>query len=425
MHALKKIAADINGWLFACLFFLIPIQIAPAYVISAIILLLWLFEGGLKEKWLELKSNPVFWLFQAYFWFFVLSLLWTENLDEGLRMVRRNILFLLSPVFMTIAQRLNPGRCMAFFLSSVGMCVVLAYYNWLRLHFLHGFPPGLMVSKSTGDTAPFVDRIMYSPILAFAGYLVAEMAIQARGRLLKMSACMLFFAAIAGNLIFSDGRAGQVSFVGLMILLTCRHLKRSPMKAMAAALLITAAFAALAYMGNASFRYRADLALYELMHYREMAGQSRINHSSTGLRLTFWSNSLQIFLENPIAGVGAGDFSSSYAEVNRKNTPAVVATINPHNQYLFVMTTTGIFGGVLLLAMYLPPGLWRSDASEWGHAKSGLSVLFILISLFESYVWRSNTCLMFVLLSSMLYCRSDAVAPSYLRATAPVLERTS
>ena len=69
---------DINSWLFAGIFFFLPIHVSPAYQITFVILVLSLIEGDFANKWQRLRREPLFWIFQAFFWVFVLSLLWTE-----------------------------------------------------------------------------------------------------------------------------------------------------------------------------------------------------------------------------------------------------------------------------------------------------------------------------------------------------------
>ncbi|RPH66491.1 MAG: O-antigen ligase domain-containing protein, partial [Burkholderiales bacterium] len=39
-----------NSWLLAAVFFCIPIQVAPAYLLSAAMLALWIVEGRFGEK---------------------------------------------------------------------------------------------------------------------------------------------------------------------------------------------------------------------------------------------------------------------------------------------------------------------------------------------------------------------------------------
>ena len=87
-------------WLFAALFFFLPIHIAPVYQLTLVLLLVTLLGGNWNRLWQRVRGEPLFWIFQAFFWMFVLSLLWTQDMAEGWHMVRRYGLFLLSGLYL-------------------------------------------------------------------------------------------------------------------------------------------------------------------------------------------------------------------------------------------------------------------------------------------------------------------------------------
>jgi O-antigen ligase len=70
-----------------------------------------------------------------------------------------------------------------------------------------------------------------------------------------------------------------------------------------------------------------------------------------GSRPILWKNSLGIFRDHPVAGTGLGSFVSVFPE---HQTEAVDLTIeHAHNDYVEVLTETGVLGGVLVLATML------------------------------------------------------------------------
>ena len=137
----------INGMLFASLFFFLPAHVAPAYSISGLILLLSLVEGRFAEKWAQLKGDPLFWIFQAFFWITPLSLLWTDDLQAGLRMVGRYAFFLLSPLYLTIARRELAPRCIAAFLADL-----------MEAHFALGADPAIAPLRNIQNAADAYPR---------------------------------------------------------------------------------------------------------------------------------------------------------------------------------------------------------------------------------------------------------------------------
>jgi len=389
--------ADINSWLLTALFFLIPTQIAPAYILTALMLILWLLEGRFTEKLRILRVEPLTWIFIAYYGVYLLSMLWTTDTIWGWRMVGKQTFFLLFPLYFTVAQRRDLARYIAAFLLGIAMCEVLAYYNWVHLNIWHDLPDGIRAQKSTEDTAPFVDRIMYAPALALAGYLAGYRAIfscfEKRWRILYS----VLFVSTVGNLIFSGGRAGLVGFLAVLALLVFQRFSRRPVFAAVAALAIVCLVMAAGYMANNYFRERIDTAVDQVLHY-----ENRTN-SSVGLRITYATNAWRIFTSSPLIGIGAGDYPTEYKKMNDRYSPQWEPAWNPHNQYLLALTSVGLLGGVALLFTLGYPACRRGPPDGWDGVRVAVPVLFITICLFESYLMRSNTSMMYVLFSAALW----------------------
>lgn len=403
----------INAALFASLFFFLPAHVAPAYSISGLILLLSVVEGRFAEKWAQLKGDPLFWIFQAFFWITPLSLLWTDDLQAGLRMVGRYSFFLLSPLYLTIARRELAPRCIAAFLAGCAMAEVLAYYNWLEMTYFPEWPGGIRVQKEATETAPFVDHILYAPILAWAGYLALREALAATGW--RRAGFAVLAALTTGNLIFSTGRTGQLVFLVLVALLIFqRFAGRHPLRAAVAAVSLTSGLAVLAYHTSAPIAAQVDETL------SEFAQRHDTPDTATAQRLSFLTNSLRLAAENLLTGVGAGDFDAAYADVNARHTPGWTTTTNPHNQYLFTATTTGLGGMLILLLAYCPPLLWRRQRDALAQHRVALVVFIAVISLFEDYLWRSNTSLLYVLFAVLLLGRQSLGPPADGRQGAPI-----
>lgn len=414
-NTLARLQANIptiNATLFAGLFFVLPAHVAPAYSISGLILLLSVIEGRLAEKWARLKSDPLFWIFQAFFWITPLSLLWTDDQQSGLRMVGRYAFFLISPLYLTVARRELAPRCIAAFLAGCAVAEVLAWYNWLEMTYFPEWPRGIRVSKEDTDTAPFVDHILYAPVLAWAGYLALREAVVAAGW--RRAGFALLALLTVGNLIFSTGRTGQLVFLVLVALLVFQHFSRHPLRAALAALSLSAGLAVLAYQGSTQISAQVDETLADI-------SQRHANpDTATAQRLRFLTNSLRLAAENPLIGVGAGDFYAAYVDVNQRYTPALTTTNNPHNQYLFTVTTTGITGGIALLLTFFPPILWRRRGDELAPLRVALVIFIAVCSLFEDYLWRSNTSLLYVLFAVLLLGRQSLGPPADGRQAAPI-----
>lgn len=388
----------INSALLATLFFLIPTQIAPVYVLTAVMLILWLLEGRWPQKWQVLCGNPVLWVFQAYFGWVVVSLLWTHHMAQGWKMVSSYLFFLLSALYFTVVRREHTGRYLVAFASGVVMCEVLATYNWLHLHHFPDWPAGIRAQKDAMEIAPFVDRILFGPALAFAGYIGAWQATLSTGRtrVVWAATALTAFAVLS----VSASRVGMIGFSLMMALLAFQKLAhRRGMALLGAAAVLTGCVLGLYALSDANTKERIGQIFSESQQL-----DTAVNESIP-LRHLYVINCWQIIKQHPWLGVGAGDFTAEYKVVNDQRSPGWQPTRNPHNQMLFNLVTTGVFGGLLLLSVWAAPPWfarhWPNDGLR--PLRLALPVFYFFICLSESYLWRSNTGLMFMLFSTLLY----------------------
>lgn len=392
-----------NSWLLAGVFFCIPLPVAPAYLLTAAMLALWVVDGHLREKLRGLAAEPLVWIFLAYWGVLLASMLWTEDGDWGWRMVRRQNFFLLFPLYLSVARREHFGRYLSAFLLSVALCEALAFYNWAQLHLWPGLPDGIRVEKDPGDTAPFVDRIMYAPILALAGYVAGH-------RLLFESAAprqrLLYGALLAAttlNLVIAGGRSGMVGFLVLLALLVFQRFARRPFAASALAAALVGAVVLGGYHGSSYFKERVDDAVDTFVHYEQRP------EASVSLRIVYALNAWRVFTESPLLGVGVGDYPKAYERVNALHTPAWAPAWNPHNQYLYALTAAGLAGGASLALVLLVPLLRRGPADGRERVRRAPPLLLIVICLAESYLLRSNVSLMYVVFVAATWSGAGAV----------------
>ena len=403
---LRSRIPEINSWLLAAVFFCIPLQVAPAYVLTAAMLVLWLVDGRLPEKFRVLAGEPMVWIMAGYHGVMLASMLWTDDVDWGWRMIKRNNFFLLFPLYFSVARREHFGRYVTAFLASIALCEALAFYNWAQLHLWPELPAGVRVEKDPFDTAPFVDRIMYAPLLALAGYLAGHRllfeAATARWRLVFAG----LMVATAINLLIAGGRTGLVGFLVLLALLV---FQRAPRRPLAASLLSAALIGSVVlggYYGSSYFRERVHDAVQGIVDYDKRP------ELSASQRIVFVVNAWRIYSEHPLLGVGIGDYRSEYERVSAIHTPQWVTGWNPHNHYLLVLTAAGVPGGIMLALVLLVPLLRAGPDDGRQRIRRAVPTLLIVICLLESYLARSNVSMMYMLFTAALWCGVPRAAPA-------------
>ena len=121
--------------------------------------------------------------------------------------------------------------------------------------------------------------------------------------------------------------------------------------------------------GNAKLRNNGLIALAILVVGIGVAvaagGSEKIFNSDTiQSRLHYWNASWEMFLDKPISGVGGGQWKIEYPAQGLKGTNesvmnGVTNILRPHNDLLWMLSETGIFGGVLFVGI-LVIGFWQN-----------------------------------------------------------------
>ena len=75
------------------------------------------------------------------------------------------------------------------------------------------------------------------------------------------------------------------------------------------------------------------------------------NNSSLLLRLNYYNYSWQLIKQKIWFGYGTGSFSNEYKQITNNNS--LIATNNPHSDYLLIFMELGIFGVFLLCSIFV------------------------------------------------------------------------
>jgi len=116
-----------------------------------------------------------------------------------------------------------------------------------------------------------------------------------------------------------------------------------------------------------------------------------VNYYSNQSRLSFWNASLKMFIQQPFSGVGAGKWPGLYPfyegkSYNDENVDMNFA-VNPHNDYLEVLSCYGIFG-FLLFTGFIFSGLYflfRTAKNDIMHLPFFISAVGISVTMLFSF----------------------------------------
>ncbi len=387
---IQKRAALLNAWLPALLAFSLPLSTSAISVTALLILLLWFAEGDLAGKWREIIANPVCLALAVYLGLHVVGLLWTDNMAAGLQMLEKQWKLALLPVFLTTVRFDRRRLYVAAFLAGMGVAVLRTYLAWFGL--LH------YKDVTTTHLTHGTFHVVYNPLLALAIYLLLHEVLWGPAERRTRMALALAGVVMIVDMFITEGRTGQLVFFVLVGLLFFQAMGRHRLRALLITSVTLPLLFAGAYTFSPTFHQRLEQARREIITFRTDPD------TSVGLRLLFWQNSLQIIRAHPLVGVGTGDFQDAYAAVNRIRSPKMVATDNPHNQYVLVLCQFGLLGLASLLTLF---GVQVRQALRvrdgWQRIRLAFPLFFLTIMLAESYLIVYETGFLFALFGAVFY----------------------
>lgn len=184
------------------------------------------------------------------------------------------------------------------------------------------------------------------------------------------------------NVIFSMSRTTWITMI-VMIVFTALYLVRSKSAGKQIAL-----FALIALILSTSYllpivKSRVDYGVTSIIAYYSTDDPSdRARFSPSGVRFELWKTGWQMFLDNPLLGVGVGGFKVN-AKLNWERYEVSEFVKNykyVHNQYIAALATRGVPGLLLFLLIMLIP-LYIALSSRHGtpgKRVARLSLMFVI-----------------------------------------------
>jgi len=381
-------------YLLISLAFLLPLTVAGGNFVMGLIVLIWLTSGDYSKKLTQIKNNKLAVASLVFFVVHVFGLLWTSDMSWGLHIVgKMQDFFIFLPILLTITKKENIKYYISAFLIAITITEVLSYLVWFEV--IPAFK-----NATIANPTPFMGHISYNPILAFAIYLVSHEVLfnKALDRV-KTYIYSFFVITMTINMFITGGRAGQVMYFAMLTILIFQYFDAQKKKALIVVLILIPGMFFTAYQASNIFHERVDRAIKNVVNYTDN------KNSSTGLRITFALNSWEVIKENPIIGVGTGDFPDEYRKINMSKTPGLPNATNPHNMYTLILAQLGLLGLASMFYLFyiqIKTSLTHKNKFLKDTALV-LPMLFLVIMWSDSYLLGHYTTFLFVFFSSFLY----------------------
>jgi O-antigen ligase len=384
-------------FLLIALAFLLPLTVFGGNLVIVMICILWLISGDYKSKINQIIDNKLMLASILFFCIHIVGLIWTEDLSWGIHIVHKMWYFCgLLPILYTLMRKEYIDKCVSAFLIAISITEIFSYLIWFEL--IEPFK-----NATIENPTPFMSHISYNPILAFAIYLVLhEVFFNKKLTNIVFSFYSFFAISMTINMFITGGRAGQVSFFVMIAILTIQVLDKQRFKSMLAIFILIPGIFFTAYQTSGLFNKRVNMAISEILNYSDT---HESDFSSVSVRVTYTLNSWEVIKQNPIIGVGTGDFPSAYKAINLINTPLGPNTTNPHNMYTLVLMQLGLIGLLSMLSIFYYQMRLSFNSTNKFIRDVGimLPLMFLVIMFSDSYLLGHYTSLLYVFFSSFLY----------------------
>lgn len=346
MSRLEKIS---HQHIICILLFLLPVftitvrhWLSSLFGILAIYSLVYLLRRKLSITNLHREEKILLWAFGIYFLVFLLTSFVNGWGEPQTRYVGKEIRFLMFiPIYLLVRQVPDAAKWLL-----LGMVCCLIFTIW----------GGIDAVVFQGERRYFS---IYGPL--FTGPVAVLMAVSLIPYLDKVSSMKgkLFISSVivvsAIPVILTDARS---AYFAVPILIIIAFLKTNGIKRYIIPLLVIFVSVVL-YMSVERVSKRIDYAYAEYAEYMSVDDPVRsiARLSSTGVRLEMWRVTPHFVRDNPVFGVGRGNYVSAVDKYikARKAHKDIAEHSHPHNIFSEMLISKGIVGLLAFLGITLLP----------------------------------------------------------------------
>jgi len=370
-------------------------------ILLFLILILWLVQGDIRNKLNSIKDNHVILAPIIYLTVIILGISWADDIDKAFKIIDKQSIILALPVIYTSFKREN--------LEKVFVAFSLAGFISAIMSFVLYFGIASWSDRSVEYPIPFVRHISFNTMLSFAIIFLLNRVFYKK---IKGKERIYYFISIlimSLSVFITRSRAGMIAFLFMCFIWTIYYFRKN-YKAMLKSFSVILIVLIIAIVIFADLRKRIDEAYKEIINYKPNV------YSSVGARFTFAMNSWELTKKFWPLGTGTGGFEKNYKIVNKKNTPDVDETVNPHNNYLFVLVQLGFPGILVFLNIFFQQILFffkKGIEDEFNVFRIMLPLVFMLICLSDSYLFGHHTQLFFMLMTAILYRSKSEISNNH------------
>jgi len=398
---------ELNGKLREYLFFLlalsIPLSAAGISISIAFIFILLILEGNLKQKLKHILSQKYYIAIFVYFLLHLIGQVWIEV--EPVNSFKSWMIFLIP--FLAISVKPEVAiKALLVFLYAMMIAEAGVYYNIFIFWDTYAISPGIY-----NKIFWTISHITYTPFLALTISIALTMMMSNQIYGWRKYLTSFFIITMIVNLFLLGGRAGQLVFLFVWILLALYFFRKN-FKGLILMLLSVTLIYLIAWNYSPMFKDRVVKAVTEVEQYiNNRIEDNQLVKTSVGVRLNFMENGIRLFSEKPFLGHGTGSYENAIKKFSENSDYLVFTTTNPHNSHILILVQFGILGALIYLNIFYRQFMEFKDTSQkyvYRPLMIVMPLFFLFISFYDSYLWGHHSQALFVFLSSIIY-RKDVI----------------
>jgi O-antigen ligase len=402
---LQSTTRIISPWLVALIGFSVPLSVALDNVLLALVLLAALANLGSISR--IIATHLVARAAMLLFAILIIAMGYGETpIGQAFALIGKYVDLMFIPIFIFfLSDEESRRRARLAFLAAMAFTLVLSCLVRFELMPVMSW----MVENVTQPANPviFHSHITQNNMMAFAAFLALLEARGAGTVAVRIGWGLFAFLAASNVLFMVQGRTG---YLVLMVLLgwfawssLARHMQvQGKAWGWKQGLAVTGALVMLALAAYHLSERLHDRVGQVISEYQAWTpGHGKL--TSTGQRLDFYSNALQIVRDHPVAGVGSGGFTEAFKR--QVQGSEVLLTNNPHNEYLLIAVQTGLVGLALLLYLFYTQwrfAPWLSASLEQDAAR-GLVLAYMVNCMLNSALHDHADGLFFAFMTATLF----------------------
>ena len=363
--------------------------------------LVWLIMSGFKTSINIIKKNKFLITFLLLFLFYIMSLLWSDNIKEGQDYILKLFIFMFVPLLIiaTSANKRNIFIIMTSFIFSMFINEIISYLIYFDIY-------ETAYSRKYHYPVGFINHISYSVLVAFSAILILHQSRYMNNIYIK-TIYIIFFITMTINLVISSGRTGYVAYFATLAILLFTFYKIN-FKNFLQILLFPTVIFIIGYQLNSSVQQRVSATITDVS---SIAKDENYN-TSFGTRLAAYPIAWYVLKDNNfLFGVGVGDLdeekNSAIYNNNLKNKiRSALHHDHLHNFFADTVVIIGLIGLILLLISFY--FLWKIKIinTEYKFLQQ-LIIIIIFTSCFADRILHiQDTMLFFAIFAGLIVAQN-------------------